>query len=372
MKTATKRLVVTAKAPDSRGVFTGVIHFNPPEGDADGERVANFTNVPGEVPLSYQHSLAGDPGAVIGVGKTSLIDDEHMRVDGRLDLKSKMAQAVHERMLLGDDDELVLKELSVGFVYDPAKTTRDDNGVTVIHDAELLEISVVYRGAQPTSITSIKALIADVKMGLITYEAALKYAEDLDMPADITEVMIRSALPATKESEAAPAAGNASLSVSEKSGYLSGSWEETERALVDAITAAEGSVVWVQLHGTFPTYTVATVEREGGVSETFRYEYSLDEDGKVVLGERTPVEVDLEVRERAKAGRVIGSKRVDELKITIGEAIDAWAAQVNGQEDVMDDKANAGTVSEANNVETKSVDPLIADLNLLIQTLSLD
>ena len=46
-----------------------------------------------------------------------------------------------------------------------------------------------------------------------------------------------------------------------------------------------------------------------------------------------------------KAGRVIGAKRVSDLKAAIGEKIDAWADEVNGQlEDDEDDKARAKIV----------------------------
>jgi hypothetical protein len=60
-------------------------------------------------------------------------------------------------MLLPSDDPAVLAELSVGFEYDRAENTKDANGVVVIHDATLKEVSVVYRGAQGTTVSDVKA-----------------------------------------------------------------------------------------------------------------------------------------------------------------------------------------------------------------------
>lgn len=195
MTTAIKRLEIVAKAPDSKGTFDGSILFNPTEGDSDGERVADFEDFPTSVPLSYQHAIGGDPGAIIGEMFTSLDGDSVMEVSGKLNLDSKMAQAIHERMLLPDSDPLALKELSIGFAYDPALNTKDANGVVAIHKAVLLEISVVYRGAQETRVSNVKALMADVSAQLISYEVALKYAADCDVPSDIAEKMIESVLP---------------------------------------------------------------------------------------------------------------------------------------------------------------------------------
>lgn len=157
MTTRTKTITVTAKAPDSRGTFEGVIHYGPPEGDADNERIAEWTNLPATVPLDYQHSSAGDPGGV--VGDAHAIDHEDgrtMSVHGKLDLSNKLAEFVHERMLLPSDHPNVLRELSVQFSFDDRRLTVDDNGVTAIHDARLEAVGVVKRGAQQTTVSNVK------------------------------------------------------------------------------------------------------------------------------------------------------------------------------------------------------------------------
>jgi HK97 family phage prohead protease len=156
MTTATKHVTVTAKAPNAKGTFEGTIFFNPPNGDFDGERISEFTNLPGEVALMYSHSYT-DPGAEIGVAKVIVQqDNQHLTVLGKLDLTNPIARAVFERMLLPSGDKMALKELSVGFGYDRSENTRDPNGVVVLHNVELLEVSIVYSGAQETAITSVK------------------------------------------------------------------------------------------------------------------------------------------------------------------------------------------------------------------------
>lgn len=158
MTTKTKFILATAKAPTSRGTFEGLIDFNPPEGDSDNERIGSWANVPGKFPLLYQHTQAqSDPGAEIGnLSALPKGDNRHLLVLGRLDLSNPMAVGVHERMLLPANDAISLGELSVGFSYDTSKVYNDDNGVKVIPHAELLEVSVVYRGAQSTSIRNVK------------------------------------------------------------------------------------------------------------------------------------------------------------------------------------------------------------------------
>lgn len=154
--TLTKHLSIVAKAPTGEGTFEGLIDANPPEGDSDGERFGSFSNIPTTVPLLYQHAY-GDPGSEIGTAHVlSKGDDRHLIVLGRLDLESSMGRAVHERMLLPSTDSMSLKELSVGFSLPTKNTWKDRNGVRVLEDAELLEVSVVYKGAQTTSVSNVK------------------------------------------------------------------------------------------------------------------------------------------------------------------------------------------------------------------------
>jgi hypothetical protein len=153
----TKHLTILAKAPTARGTFDGEIDANPTDGDKDAERIASWKNLPGTFPLGYMHTY-GDPGTLIGTIDVRPMAGGKLFVSGRLDLKKNpMAVSIHERMLLPAGDPMALSELSVGFAFDESKTTYDSNGVKAIHDAEMLEVSVVYRGAQTTSVTNVKA-----------------------------------------------------------------------------------------------------------------------------------------------------------------------------------------------------------------------
>jgi hypothetical protein len=174
----TKHLRITAKAPGPRGTFDGTIVSDPPEGDHDHERIASWNNLPTTVPLIYSH-VGGDPGAIVGKIDVRPTAGGRLFVSGQLDIKvNPMAVAVHERMMLPADDEMALNELSVGFEYDPAKNTKDANGVTAIHDAKLLEVSIVRRGAQTTSITNVKAgarnSAADLALVQSIHDAAME------------------------------------------------------------------------------------------------------------------------------------------------------------------------------------------------------
>jgi hypothetical protein len=151
----TKHIVIKTKAPDGRGTFEGVIEHNPAKGDKDGERIESWSNLPSTVTLGYMH-VYGDPMAAIGEVAVRQRDYRTLVVAGKLDLSNSMAVTVHERMLLPSSDPRALTELSVGFDFDAAKNTKDENGVVAIHDARMLEISIVASGAQLTSISNVK------------------------------------------------------------------------------------------------------------------------------------------------------------------------------------------------------------------------
>lgn len=158
MSTTVKRIKTTAVGTTARGSFSGVIDFNPPEGDYDGERIESFSNVPTTVPLGYQHT-AHDPGAIIGTAHASPKGDgRHLLIRAKLDVDSNpMARATHERLLLPSSDAQSLSQLSVGFSVDTWKVWTDARGVRVLPNVTLLEVSVVHRGAQNTVITDVKA-----------------------------------------------------------------------------------------------------------------------------------------------------------------------------------------------------------------------
>jgi len=286
---AVKHMVVAAKAPDSTGSFDGTITYNPPEGDSDGERVANFTNTPTTVPLDFQHLIVMDPGSVIGQIKALEVGDgKTLAVHGDLNISSKaksaststkMADAVHERMLLDDDDPMVLKELSVAYAYDPTLNPTDKNGVVAIHDAELLAISVVHAGAQPTRVMNVKSeldvLEKTALAGLISVEQAMQYAEDLGIPGDISQKLFESSATAEKYMGAeAPA----------------GSYEERQQDIEDALRGYGGPDAWVYPVATFSDRVIACVCTD---TEEKYLQFSYSYDGEnVSLG--SPLEVELE------------------------------------------------------------------------------
>ena len=167
MTTATKyvKAPIETSPSDGSGNFTALIH--PFEIDLDRERVGNFVNLPTNLPLNFGHlnhpGLRGkDPGARVGT-VTVIIDEDipALRLAGRLDLKKKMGQAVYERMLLPRDDPDSLNEFSIGFTYNQQKSYKGDRGERVLVDVELVEVSVVWQGAQRTELLAIKARRSD-------------------------------------------------------------------------------------------------------------------------------------------------------------------------------------------------------------------
>jgi HK97 family phage prohead protease len=161
MQTSSKTLALklTKTPSDGSGTFEALVAGW--DIDHDNERFDRkaFDSVDPEkpYPLHYQHMpKAADPGAIVGM-VFAKVTDAGLRVVGQLNLKNPMGQAVYERMLLPSNDPQALHEFSVGFEFDPAKTYKGDKGETVIPEAKLREVSVVYRGAQKTELISIKS-----------------------------------------------------------------------------------------------------------------------------------------------------------------------------------------------------------------------
>jgi HK97 family phage prohead protease len=161
MNTASKTIITKATAPTGAGTFSGIILYNPEAGDRDGERVDSWTNVPTTVALHYQHAKGDGP---IGYITAELEPGGRlMQVRGQLDLSNPVARAVHERMTLRSDDPNCLSELSCGFSYLSSENTKDaGTGVTVIHNAELQEVSVVRAGAQATVVSNVKSASQEI------------------------------------------------------------------------------------------------------------------------------------------------------------------------------------------------------------------
>lgn len=312
MATAMKYVTTIAKAPDSKGTFDGVVNYNPAEGDSDGERVANFVNASGTIPLSYQHAIHGDPGAIIGSAKTADMTGGLLDVAGKLDLGSLMAQAVHERMLLPDSDPLALHELSVGFAYDPAKVTTDENGVKAIHDAQLVEISVVYRGAQETKVTNVKnldVLLADVRVGLVQYKEAVEIAATYTDP-EIADALVKFAL-AEKEAAVADAAKDyVNLEP------LAGSFEDTQEDIREALQGwaatqyptADPGDLYVTIVATFPdrvVFGVCGADPMDYDPEYFQADYAAGADDTMTVSNAKPVDITMTVGPDTDAGKAL-------------------------------------------------------------------
>jgi Caudovirus prohead serine protease len=181
-RTARKDVTVPiATSPtDGSGTFTGFIH--PFEIDSDNERIENFTNLPARLPLLYQHAY-GDKGARIGeVLVTHDKAGNRLKATGELFIADNpMSVAVYERMLMPDYNDLALREFSIGFAYSPATTYEGEKGERVIPDAELLEVSCVYRGAQRTELVSVKERSANELATLFRLQRRIELLDPLSL-----------------------------------------------------------------------------------------------------------------------------------------------------------------------------------------------
>lgn len=149
---------VRFKAGDTEGVFTGYAATFNDLVPSYRERVlpGAFSRTLSEwraLGKKFPILAAHDPGRVIGlIDPANLVEDERgLRMNGaELVLETQDGREHYALIKRG------LVSLSIGFW--PVKTSKNDRGETLIEDAELAEISVVYAGASPNAtITSIRS-----------------------------------------------------------------------------------------------------------------------------------------------------------------------------------------------------------------------
>lgn len=169
MSTITKQITYSVKelkAPDSKGEFEAYIAETWPDdtpkenADRDGDifLVGGFDEQDGEkVDVFYQHDYA----PTSKVGEAVLYPGQSREIlpaKGRLFVGQgkPIAEGVYESMLLPENDPNALHEFSVGYEFDRKDVFVRDDGVRVIRKARVLEVSVVYQGAQRTELVSVK------------------------------------------------------------------------------------------------------------------------------------------------------------------------------------------------------------------------
>ena len=153
----TDRKYVTAQIKqsptDGSGRFTAFVSpFGPPPdtfgdiispGAYEGTIMQATIEYPGELwTIWYNHQYT-DPANAIGVVTAAAESSQGLVIEGQLNLDSERAMIVYEAMLKG-----VLREFSIGYgVVAYHRGTWQDQSVRFLDELELLEISVVWKGA---------------------------------------------------------------------------------------------------------------------------------------------------------------------------------------------------------------------------------
>lgn len=175
-KTVSAQLALRKTPTTGTGEFEAVIATWVIDHDHERfDRHAFDGQIDKRVELRYHHNLS-DPKGVIGWAVIRPTD-EGLIARGRLSLEDKMALAVYERMLLPPGDPRALREFSISFAYLERDTTIGPEGERVFLKAEVLEVSVVYAGAQlGTRLRSLKSASSSREL------LARRIRETLDLP----------------------------------------------------------------------------------------------------------------------------------------------------------------------------------------------
>lgn len=103
------------------------------------------------IPLFWEHDWASmAPGMPIGHGTAEDVDEPKagLKVAGELYINSDEVKRVHRAALAG-----AIREWSIGYRILEAEYPEDDETLTIVKKGELLEASLVVRGANPETET---------------------------------------------------------------------------------------------------------------------------------------------------------------------------------------------------------------------------
>lgn len=131
--------------------------------------------------MLWQH----DPSEPIGVWLDMIEDDKGLRIKGQLALDTVRGKEAHSLLKLG-----ALNGLSIGFRSVPGTATYNDDGVRVLKQLELWEVSLVtFPANEKARITGVKA--ADVA-GIKTIRQAEKALRDAGFSDDTAKAFLAS------------------------------------------------------------------------------------------------------------------------------------------------------------------------------------
>lgn len=135
-----------------------------------------------DVALFVNHDHMGIPLATRGAKTLSLVADPHLRVKAGLDPARPDVQSIRSAVTRGE-----MRQMSIGFTVPKARDIwNEDMSERVIKEVNLIETSIVWRGANPLTSSAMRSLdefmesLVDVEMSadeirraIATFEARL-------------------------------------------------------------------------------------------------------------------------------------------------------------------------------------------------------
>lgn len=145
-----------------------------------------------DIALFVNHNMAAVPLATRGAGTLNLVADPNLRVTADLDPARPDVQVIRSAVARGE-----MRQMSIGFMVPKARDAwNDDMTERTISEVQLLETSIVWRGANPhttgvmrsvdefiESLTDVDMTEADVRRAIAALEARLPEPE----PATTTD-----------------------------------------------------------------------------------------------------------------------------------------------------------------------------------------
>lgn len=328
-KYATLRLTKTPT--DGTGMFTAVVSTFGGAPDADGDIIAPGAYdqtiadwmTKGALPTLWWMHGYEDPLNAIGKLTDIRVEGDDLVVDGKLDLTNTRAQTVYEGMLTDK-----FNEFSIGYAV---RAEQKVNGSNLITDLELLEVSVVFAGAnRNTRIVSIKSLmeagefakaqaLAGKPSAPLRKDILEHYAEEYP---DLAIALMRSSKGEEMTTKATEQDTITCPSCDAMNATDAVYCDQCGKALGDAAGGATYSA------GADETAACPMCGEMNATDAKFCDQCGADMGASPKSGTVT-VKVNLEPA-LVKAGRVIGSKAATDLKAALTGAVDEFVSSVNG------------------------------------------
>jgi HK97 family phage prohead protease len=300
------------------------------------------------IPVIWSHQW-GDPFAHIGYVEPGEMEEVKatpllpggLLVRGRIDVDRPFAKQVYDLM-----KQRRVREFS--FAYDVVSERPGKDRANELTELNIIEVGPTLKGANPETVSlGVKSQLeksAQIETSAAVIQAALELDPELAKALHTRKSEERTVTEELMEAE--EKTGSKPWHIEEQDGKFCVIKDDDGEVEGCHDSREEAEAQMRALYAAEKAEGNSTVATSNSITITF------DEETTKAL---------------QKAGRVIGAKRVSDLKTALGAAVETWAAEVNGALAEGDDDSEIGTASSEESDHKSELESLNSKLDELIE-----